>query len=131
MTRQTNNAPAPAPAPAPALTDTSRITPFIGTAARIADAANKSLSKENARLVKQVIGGLALASAAAGATLTTIVYDTAKTEKNIVKKTLLYAAVLGNAALVVESLVQSGDLLGTPLFLCEEDDSIPGCPPNK
>ena len=83
---------------------------FIGATARITDAANKSLPKKNARLVKKVLGGLALAAAAAGSTLTTIAYDTAKTEKNIVKKTLLYAAVLGNAALVVESLVQSGDL---------------------
>ena len=82
----------------------------IGATARITDAANKSLPKKNARLVKKVLGGLALAAAAAGSTLTTIAYDTAKTEKNIVKKTLLYAAVLGNAALVVESLVQSGDL---------------------
>jgi len=103
---------------------------MLGATARITDAANKSLPKENARLVKKVIGGLVLASAAAGATLTTIAYDTAKTEKNIVKKTLLYAAVLGNAALVVESLVQSSDLLGTPLFLCEVDDPDPGCPPS-
>ena len=81
-----------------------------GATARITDAANKSLPKKNARLVKKVLGGLALAAAAAGSTLTTIAYDTAKTEKNIVKKTLLYAAVLGNAALVVEGVVQSCDL---------------------
>ena len=94
----------------PAITDTPLIPDFIGTAARITDAANKSLPKKNARLVKKVLGGLALAAAAAGSTLTTIAYDTAKTEKNIVKKTLLYAAVLGNAALVVEGVVQSCDL---------------------
>ena len=99
MTRQT------------ALTDTPPMPDFlIGTAACITDAANKSLPKKNARLVKKVLGGLALAAAAAGSTLTTIAYDTAKTEKNIVKKTLLYAAVLGNAALVVEGVVQSCDL---------------------
>jgi len=117
----------------PAITDTPPIPMrpvSIGATARITDAANKSLPKKNARLVKKVLGGLALASAAAGATLTTIAYDTAKTEKNIVKKTLLYAAVLGNAALVVEGVVQSGDLLGggSPDFLCgPEDDDKPEC----
>ena len=99
MTRQT------------ALTDTPPMPDFlIGTAARITDAANKSLPKENARLVKQVLGGLAGLTSAACVVTAYLAAEKARKEKSLLNKVLTGAAAAGSAAAALEIALQSYDL---------------------
>jgi hypothetical protein len=82
----------------------------FGATARVADAANKSLSKENARLVRQVIGGLAGLTSAACVVTAYLGAEKARKEKSLLNKVLTGAAAAGTAAAAVEIAVQSYDL---------------------
>ena len=86
--------------------------PTGGLTARLTDAANKSLPKENARLVRQVIGGLAGLTSAACVVSAYLGVEKARKEKHILNKVLLGAAAAGTAAAALELGVQSSDLLG-------------------
>ena len=86
--------------------------PPMGLTARVADAANKSLSKENARLVRQVIGGLAGLTSAACVVSAYLGAEKARKEKSLLNKVLVGAAAAGTAAAALELGVQSSDLLG-------------------
>ena len=81
-----------------------------GATARITDAANKSLPKENARLVKQVIGGLAGLTSAACVVTAYIAAEKARKEKHVLNKVLTGAAAAGTAAAALEIALQSYDL---------------------
>ena len=83
-----------------------------GATARLTDAANKSLPKENARLVRQVIGGLAGLTSAACVVTAYLATEKARKEKPLLNKVLLGAAAAGTAAAALELGVQSSDLLG-------------------
>jgi hypothetical protein len=82
----------------------------LGATARVADAANKSLSKENARLVRQVIGGLAGLTSAACVVTAYLGAEKARKEKSLLNQVLVGAAAVGTAAAAVEIGVQSYDL---------------------
>ena len=82
----------------------------FGATARITDAANKSLPKENARRVKQVIGGLAGLTSAACVVTAYIAAEKARKEKHVLNKVLTGAAAAGTAAAALELGVQSYDL---------------------
>ena len=83
---------------------------LLGATARLADAANKSLSKENARLVRQVIGGLAGLTSAACVITAYLGAEKARKEKNVLNKVLTGAAAAGTAAAALEIALQSYDL---------------------
>lgn len=83
-----------------------------GLAGRIANSANKSLPKENARLVRQVIGGLAGLSSAACVVTAYLAAEKARKEQHVLNKVLVGAAAAGTAAAALELGVQSSDLLG-------------------
>ena len=83
---------------------------FVGATSRIADAANKSLSKKNARLVKQVIGGLAGLTSAACVVTAYLAAEKARKEKSLLNKVLTGAAAAGTLAAAVELGVQTYDL---------------------
>jgi len=82
----------------------------VGATARITDAANKSLPKENARLVKQVLGGLAGLTSAACVVTAYLAAEKARKEKSLLNKVLTGAAAAGTAAAAVEIGVQTYDL---------------------
>ena len=84
--------------------------PVFGATARVADAANKSLPKENARLVRQVIGGLAGLTSAACVVSAYLGAEKARKEKSLLNKVLTGAAAAGTAAAALELGVQSYDL---------------------
>ena len=81
-----------------------------GLTARLTDAANKSLPKENARLVKQVLGGLAGLTSAACVVTAYIAAEKARKEKHVLNKVLTGAAAAGTLAAAVEIALQSYDL---------------------
>jgi hypothetical protein len=83
---------------------------ILGATSRIADAANKSLPKENARLVKQVLGGLAGFTSAACVVTAYIAAEKARKEKHVLNKVLTGAAAAGTLAAAVEIALQSYDL---------------------
>ena len=83
---------------------------ILGATARVADAANKSLPKENARLVKQVLGGLAGLTSAACVVTAYIAAEKARKEKHVLNKVLTGAAAAGTLAAAVEIALQSYDL---------------------
>jgi hypothetical protein len=85
-------------------------TANVGATSRLTDAANKSLPKENARLVKQVLGGLAGLTSAACVVTAYIAAEKARKEKSLLNKVLTGAAAAGSAAAAVEIGVQSYDL---------------------
>ena len=84
--------------------------PMIGATAHLTDAANKSLPKKNARLVKQVLGGLAGLTSAACVVSAYIVAEKARKEKSLLNKVLTGAAAAGTLAAAVELGVQTYDL---------------------
>lgn len=104
--------------------------PVIGATARVADAANKSLSKENARLARQVIGGLAGLTSAACVVSAYIVAEKARKEKFLLNKVLTGAAAAGTLAAALEIGAQTYDLFmekeqpklvgGVPPSLCDD-----------
>ena len=111
---------------------------FFGATARVVGAANKSLPKENARLVKQVIGGLAGLTSAACVVSAYIAAEKARKEKHVLNKVLTGAAAAGTAAAALEIVLQSYDLFmekeqpklvgGFPPSLCDDpNDPSPGC----
>ena len=112
-------------------------TGIFGATSHIADAANKSLPKENARLVKQVFGGLAGLTSAACVVSAYIVAEKARNEKSLLKKVLTGAAAAGTLAAAVEIGAQTYDLFmekeqptlgGLPAGVrCKEDDPDPAC----
>ena len=81
-----------------------------GLTARLTDAANKSLPKENARRVKQVLGGLAGLTSAACVVTAYIAAEKARKEKHVLNKVLTGAAAAGTAAAALEIALQSYDL---------------------
>ena len=85
-------------------------SPPYGATARITDAANKSLPKENARIVKQVLGGLAGLTSAACVVSAYIVAEKARKEKHVLNKVLTGAAAAGTLAAALEIGVQTYDL---------------------
>ena len=103
-----------------AVTVTSMRLPLYGATARLVDAANKSLPKENARIVKQVLGGLAGLTSAACVVSAYIAAEKARKEKNVLNKVLTGAAAAGTAAAALEIAVQSYDL-----FMNREQQSEP------
>jgi len=82
-----------------------------GLTSRVADAANKSLPKENARLVKQVLGGLAGLTSAACVVTAYLAAEKARKEQHVLNQVLVGAAAVGTVAAAVELGVQSYDLL--------------------
>jgi len=96
------------------------IQPQAGATARLTDAVNKSLPKENARLVKQVIGGLAGLTSAACVVSAYLGAEKARKEKSLLNKVLTGAAAAGTAAAALELGVQSYDL-----FMNREPQSEP------
>jgi hypothetical protein len=85
-------------------------TAKVGVTARLTDAANKSLQKENIRLVKQVLGGLAGLTSAACVVTAYIAAEKARKEKHVLNKVLTGAAAAGTAAAALEIALQSYDL---------------------
>jgi hypothetical protein len=88
---------------------------MVGLTSRLTDAANKSLPKENARLVKQVLGGLAGLTSAACVVTAYLAAEKARKEKHVLNKVLVGAAAVGNVAAAVELGVQAYDLLMPPM----------------
>jgi hypothetical protein len=86
-----------------------------GATARVVQAADKSLPKENARLVKQVLGGLAGLTSAACVVTAYLAAEKARKEKHVLNKVLVGAAAVGNVAAAVELGVQAYDLLMPPM----------------
>ena len=82
----------------------------IGATAKLVGAANKSLPKENARLVRQVIGGLAGLTSAACVVTAYLAAEKARKEKHVLNKVLTGAAAAGTAAAALEIALQSYDL---------------------
>ena len=93
---------------------------YFGATARVVDAANKSLPKENARRVKQVLGGLAGLTSAACVVTAYIAAEKARKEKHVLNKVLTGAAAAGTAAAALEIALQSYDL-----FMEKEQQSEP------
>ena len=99
---------------------------ILGATSRIADAVNKSLPKENARRVKQVLGGLAGLTSAACVVTAYIAAEKARKEKHVLNKVLTGAAAAGTAAAALEIALQSYDL-----FMEKEQPTLGGgfpCP---
>ena len=92
--------------------DQPNIYQQVGATARIANAADKSLRKENAHLVKQVLGGLAGLTSAACVVTAYLAAKKARNEEKRLNKVLVGAAAVGAAAAALEIGVQSSDLLG-------------------
>ena len=108
--------------------ESDRISVSVGATARITDAANKSLPKDNARIVKQVLGGLAGLTSAACVVSAYIVAEKVRKEKSLLNKVLTGAAVAGTLAAALEIGAQTYDLfmekeqqpeLGSPKHLLQ------------
>lgn len=82
----------------------------VGATVRVINAADKSLPKENDRLVKQVIGGLTGLTSAACVVSAYLAAEKARKEKHVLNQVLVGAAALGTAAAAVKLGVQSYDL---------------------
>ena len=94
---------------------------MVGVTRRLRELVLDQLSEKDGLTVLAGAGVLMGAAAAAGTTSTYVMVNKANENKNVVSKTLLYAAAAGTGVLTLEGAVQAYDLI-VPRLSCS------GCP---
>jgi len=94
---------------------------MVGVTRRFKSLVGELFPGKEGLTVLAVGGGLMGLAAAAGATSTYVMVNKANENKNVVSKTLLYAAAAGTGVLTLEGAVQAYDLI-VPRLSCS------GCP---
>ncbi len=94
---------------------------MVGLTKRLKARVGEVFPGQEGLTVIAVGGGLMGLAAAAGATSTYVMINKAHENKNVVSKTLLYAAAAGTGVLALEGAVQAYDLI-VPRLSCS------GCP---
>ena len=94
---------------------------MVGVTRRVRELVWGQLPGKDGLTVLAGAGVLMGAAAAAGATSTYVMVNKANENKNVVSKTLLYAAAAGTGVLTLEGAVQAYDLI-VPRLSCS------GCP---